>query len=263
KGKVKLRIGQENSVWVIDVLDNGVGIDNEELEDIFESFYQSKDADSGQGWGIGLALVKEIVSLHHGTIDVASRSEEVEPGYTTKFTVRLPYGEDMVSKAVEADTPVPEEEEISLVDWKVQSFTSSYKILVVEDNIELREFLCAHLKESYQVVQAEDGAQGLQMAIEKIPDIIITDIAMPNMDGFELVRALKANQDTSHIPVVMLTARGESSDMLEGYRYGALYYITKPFVLEMLEIQLHNIMATIEQLKAVNRKYVFQDVPFE
>lgn len=263
KGKVKLRIGQENSVWVIDVLDNGVGIDNEELEDIFESFYQSKDADSGQGWGIGLALVKEIVSLHHGTIDVASRSEEVEPGYTTKFTVRLPYGEDMVSKAVEADTPVPEEEEISLVDWKVQSFTSSYKILVVEDNIELREFLCAHLKESYQVVQAEDGAQGLQMAIEKIPDIIITDIAMPNMDGFELVRALKANQDTSHIPVVMLTARGESSDMLEGYRYGALYYITKPFVLEMLEIQLHNIMATIEQLKAVNRKYVFQDVPLE
>jgi len=199
--------------------------------------------------------------LHQGQIDVASRSEKVEEAYTTKFRVQLPLTTGAEVYAVENTDVMPAEQEEELPANHERHEVGSYKILVVEDNKELREFLSAHLQENYRVLQAEDGAEGLRLATDEMPDIIITDIAMPNMNGFELVKALKADADTSHIPVVMLTARGESSDMLSGYRYGALYYITKPFVLEMLDVQLYNIMTTIERLKSVNRKYVIQDIP--
>lgn len=261
-GKIKLRVENVRNLLEIHILDNGSGIGKEDLAKIFDSFYQSNNQHSSVGWGIGLALAKEIVLLHQGQIEVFSRSPEVDEGYVTKFTVKLPLtGEPTALDKAQESEWIPQEDtqDIKALDVRVQ--TENYKILVVEDNEELREFLCTYLRGMYKVVEAEDGVKGLQVARDEIPDIIITDIAMPHMNGFALVKALKGNQDTSHIPIVMLTAKGEASDMLRGYTYGALYYITKPFSLDMLDVRLYNVIMTIERLKSVQRKYVFQDIP--
>lgn len=263
QGKVALLIKAKENEIQIEVSDNGAGIQGKDKSKIFENFYQSDNQGLHQGWGIGLALVKEVALLHKGHISVRSLEEGVRPGFATSFHLQLPLiANDYEEAVAESRRPpmVIDDMGTSHPTPPSSKPSTAYKILVVEDNIELRDFLCKHLQEKYDVLFAEDGDQGFKLAKVEVPDIILTDVAMPKMDGFEMVQLLKSEQDTSHIPVVMLTAKGEFSEMLAGYQSGALHYIAKPFSLQLLDVQLNNILSLIERMKSAGRDFLLKGI---
>jgi len=248
----------------ITITDQGPGISAGSKEKIFDRFYQEENAGSKTypGTGIGLSLVSELVSLNHGEIEVES-----EPGKGSTFIVRFPLGKDhlkeneyvILENKVEIDfkkteiadesteTTVTEQEEIS-------PDTDSEKpiILIVEDNSDIRIHISNNFEEEFQVNEAIDGSAGLKMAFETIPDLIITDLMMPKMDGIELCRRLKSDERTSHIPVIMLTAKAALDDKLKGIETGADDYITKPFQMKELKARVHNL---IEQRRRLRERF--------
>lgn len=245
----------------ITVSDTGVGIPAENLDRIFMRFYQVKEPQARElgGTGIGLALVKEIVDLHHGSISVESCV-----GGGTTFRIRLPLGKDNFSAeevvegdldqdtagAVSAEGPVPAR---AAGEWtrtvREAGLRQQALLLVVEDNPDMRTYLTGSLKGTYRIVEATDGEAGFHTAIEKIPDLVISDVMMPRMDGFELCRRLKDDSRTSHIPVILLTARATSRDRLEGLHMGADDYLIKPFDGEELEARVENLIAIRRKLR--------------
>ena len=265
----------------ISIRDTGPGISQEQLTHIFDRFYQAEGLKGRghKGTGIGLALTKEIVLLHYGKIDVHSRE-----GKGTEFVIQLPMGRDHLKpgeivsisqdasgkgKCKEIETlhvTKGLEEEIEEIDQDtgevepvgdIETDTRGNEvqlqekniILVVEDEPDVREFIRAPLEPFYNVVEAKDGQEGIAKAKEIIPDLIVSDIMMPGTDGYELCRVLKKDINTSHIPVVLLTAKASEESIIQGLETGADDYITKPFNTRMLLNRIKNLIELRRQLQ--------------
>ncbi|MCB0584042.1 MAG: response regulator [Phaeodactylibacter sp.] len=232
------------------VADSGRGIPPDELDKIFERFYQStKTSDGLASSGIGLALTKELVELHGGAIKVES-----EPGKGTTFTVSLPF--EKAGPVEEADL---EAEAVAMPAVAGQNAekegpvkNEAPTVLIVEDNPDVRAYIKGQLSGQYQILEAENGRAGLELALERAPDLVITDIMMPEMDGMALAEKLKTDERSSHIPVVMLTARAERPDKLEGLETGADDYLVKPFDAEELQARVKNL---IEQRRRLRERF--------
>src|SRR6218665_1167243 len=246
-GFITLEVKDRKDDIVISVTDNGKGIAPENLKKIFTNFFQVQDEPShNTGYGIGLALSKSLIELHHGSITVSSVMPE-QPGLpgNTCFSVVLLKGNGHFSHdqlSVEQGMPVTDA--TAEGDPPMTEEIRRPVILVIEDNHELRSFLKETLSRSYIVLETDNGAEGLQVATEQIPDIVISDVMMPQMDGYALCRKLKTDDRTSHIPVILLTAKASAEHQVEGLEMGADIYLTKPFSLQVLELHVHNLVGS-------------------
>lgn len=228
-----------------EIHDTGKGIKEEELDKIFDRFYRIERHED-HGSGIGLALTKELVTLHNGSIEVSS-----EKSQGTTFKIRIPH---ILSKLPQNSFL----EDLSHVEKNhleeayngnnTETRSELPVILIVEDNRDLREFIADMLSEKYQVLISDNGADGETLALEHIPNLIVSDVMMPQMDGFELCHRLKTNVKTSHIPVILLTAKVGSESKMTGLKYGADAYMTKPFKGEELEIRIANLLTLREKI---------------
>lgn len=221
------------------VSDSGTGIPEEDQQRIFERFYQGrKEAldESTPGTGVGLAFVRELVDLHGGRIHVDSA-----PGHGSKFQVTLPAtGSDPEPPGAINDEPMPA---------VAPNRERENVILIVEDNREIRDYMAALLGSLYQVRQAKNGQEGLEIAYRILPDLIISDVMMPGRDGFSLCQELRDDPRTSHIPVILLTARSDDGAYIEGLEKGADVYLTKPFNPQVLKSYVKNLIALRERLR--------------
>lgn len=241
----------------IKVTDQGLGIAEEKIEKIFNRFYQAEDdlSRSYEGSGIGLALVKELVDLHHGTIKVESK-----PAAGTVFTVELHLGKthlrecEMVLNPVSSGIASTELSSIKNEDIIVESSDATEKptILIVEDNTDMQQYISEILEETYNLTLTCNGRQGLQVAMEKIPDLILSDVMMPEMNGMQMCKKVKTDTLTSHIPVILLTARAGEESKLDGLETGADDYLEKPFSKKELLVRVRNL---IEQRKLLRIKF--------
>jgi ligand-binding sensor domain-containing protein/signal transduction histidine kinase/DNA-binding response OmpR family regulator len=258
-GKISMSIKKMESEVFIDIRDNGTGIPLESHKDIFKDFYQVKAyGQNGLGTGIGLALSKKIVELHYGSISFDSKPAANKFDGRTVFFIRLKLGRAHFKKENLLDVGLThvlrtiQPEQLLPVTEKVVEENESlfnYTILVIDDNHEVRAFLKDTLSVNYQIILAENGQEGLDMALTLIPDIIISDVMMPVMDGLELCRNLKTDQRTSHIPVILLTARAAFIHQVNGLQLGADAYITKPFSVEIIALNVRNLLSSREVMR--------------
>ena len=256
-GKIIFEVSKNAQGASISVEDTGVGIDQKQIKYIFNRFYQVNSKDQ-KGTGIGLALTKELVDLHNGRIEVES---EIARG--SKFTVFLKSGtKHLKDDQVLAHTVAYELRNEHIADFEVENSLMRENpnnkgveieelpiILVVEDNDELRAFICDNLITNYKVIEAINGIMAYELACAQIPDLIISDIMMPQMDGYEFCEKIKSEEKTSHIPVLLLTAKASPESLEKGFELGADYYITKPFNPKLLELRIKNILKTRDKLK--------------
>lgn len=243
------KIAEKIQLTII-VKDTGQGISAEELPSIFGRFYQADQVRDGvASTGIGLALTKELVKLQGGTIEVVS-----EIGQGSCFTVILPLeiSEESVIAPIAGQGPaLPETDQVSNPLLPLNYGKSELPLLlIVEDNPDLRTYIRDQLAETYRVIEAENGESGFDQAITRIPDLIITDVMMPKMTGTELTSKLKQDERSSHIPVIMLTAKAEQEDILEGLETGADDYLLKPFNAKELQVRVRNLIEQRERLRA-------------
>ncbi len=239
----------------ISVSDTGRGIPADKLDHIFNRFYQvdSSHTREQEGSGIGLALTRELVELHYGKIEVSST-----PGKGTAFTIFIPTGKDHLKPeeiAVSPRIPQPEfiEEIIKAIPAEKSLLAeSSPVILLVEDNSEMRTYLKECLRENYRLMEAADGEDGLHQALKHMPDLIVSDVMMPRMDGFTFCGKLKSDLRTSHIPVVLLTARADAESKFTGLETGADDYLSKPFDARELKVRVKNL---IEQRRRLRERF--------
>ena len=266
-GEIFVSLKDEGANLRLDVKDTGKGISQDEADKIFERFFQAKGAASGTG--IGLALVKSFVELHHGEARVES-----EPGKGSDFIVVIPREQegdsqvihndvDIVDNSVNASAPegknVIDESVLQYIDdgdrsrGKVQQLVSENTnrptVLVIDDNTDIRQYERTLLQDEYIVLEAADGKEGLAVALKEVPDLVICDVMMPVMDGLEFTKRLKTNTATSHIPVIMLTAKNLEEHRAEGYEHGADSYITKPFHSKVLLARIENLLRQRQLLK--------------
>ncbi len=211
----------------INVIDNGIGIPLEHREKVFERFYQlDENPEFGYSSGIGLALTAELVKLHKGTIQLLDAKEK-----GCHFRVKIPIG---YKEYETQDAIMPNG--LSHID------SSKTLILIVEDNHDIRKYIKDELKEQHQILEAENGKEGLQMAIATLPDIIISDIMMPETDGIQLANQLKSNELTAHIPFLFLTAKTGAENKIAGLSTGADDYIQKPFYISEIQLKIKNLL---------------------
>lgn len=248
-GFIHVSLADEGERLRLEVKDSGKGIDKEELTKVFERFFQAKGAASGTG--IGLALVKSFVDLHHGEVRVES-----ELGKGTCFIVLLPrqqegFVEEPQSEAADKSS-FSDDGSLQYIDdgerhgGKLQQIISEHvekpTILIIDDNNDIRQYERTLLQDYYFVLEASDGREGLEIARKEVPDLVICDVMMPVMDGLEFTQQLKTNTATSHIPVIMLTAKNLEEHRAEGYEQGADSYITKPFHSKVLLARVENLL---------------------
>lgn len=257
KGQVTVHVNIQNNgtaKWlVIEVQDTGIGIPADKQEKIFEQFFQSDLPVSmvNQGSGIGLSIASEFVKIHKGTISVKS-----EPGKGSCFTVNLPVSEVAGYAHVTQGEVIHSPDATSSEEWiPEESFSKKPVLLLVEDNEDFRFYLKDNLKAEYTILQAGDGRAGLKMALMHIPDMIVSDVMMPEMDGMEFCRRIKQDQHTSHIPFILLTARAADEQKLDGFNTGADDYITKPFNFEILLSRIHNLLRQREKFHKAFHKH--------
>ncbi|MCB9334500.1 MAG: response regulator [Lewinellaceae bacterium] len=235
--------------YQIRVADTGIGIAPEKLPQIFDRFYQVDDAPSreGEGTGIGLALTRELVLLLKGNINVDS-----VPGRGTTFTVQLPLTQkaDPVESIPDIPTAQAVPEKRSHNGQVADQPGDLPSLLIVEDNPDVMEYLITCLEEDYQLLFAADGQEGIDQAIESIPDLIVSDVMMPRVDGFTLCHTLKTDDRTSHIPIVLLTAKADIESRIAGLQRGADAYLAKPFDKRELGITLQNLLSLRQRLQA-------------
>jgi signal transduction histidine kinase/ligand-binding sensor domain-containing protein/DNA-binding response OmpR family regulator len=223
---------------LIQIADTGIGIDPDKYELIFTRFYQIPSGDNTNttvGTGIGLHICREFVKLHNGTISVAGG-----PGKGSIFTIALPVAlseiEEVISTPDKNDPNVPQKE-IEITNDKLE-----YTILIVDDNRKFRDFMKLSLNDNYNILNASDGEDAWPVILDKLPDMVISDVMMPVMDGIELCKRIKQDIRTSHIPVILLTARSAQESKLIGLEAGADDYIGKPFNMDMLILKIRHIL---------------------
>lgn len=267
QGHIHVSISNDDKNVYLEVKDDGIGINDDEQERIFDAFYQSPLARDKNGSGIGLAFTKQLVERMHGKIGVKSKI-----GQGSVFTVTLPLktSEDVTVEEWDPDNnnfvpPINRSAELrkreSLLPHSRESESINANkpiILVVEDNLDVLFFIKSLLKEEYNVVTATDGVEGLEKALRIIPDVIVTDIMMSRKDGLTLCKEIKASTALNHIPVIMITAKITTSDMLEGLKLGADAYLAKPFQAEELLFRISNLLALTKAMKEKYMKAVFQ-----
>jgi len=245
----------------ITVRDTGIGIPENELEKIFIRFYRVEDNrfPYREGTGIGLTLVSEYMKLMKGSIKVKSSY-----GKGSEFIITLPvtHNAEFEEVGLENNKPSHKEEPRNFNYPADDGIISHPRLLIVEDNPELREYLVRLLGNEYQVLTAENGIRGIELATEHIPDIVLSDVMMPDKDGFQVSRELKSDFRTSHIPIVLLTARADTESRITGLERGADAYLTKPFNKRELQICLHNILVQRETLR-LKFHQVFEKNPDE
>lgn len=266
-GEIFVSLKDEGANLRLDVRDTGKGISQDEADKIFERFFQAKGAASGTG--IGLALVKSFVELHHGEARVES-----ELGKGSDFIVVIPREQEGDSQVIHNDVDivdnsanasasegknVVDESVLQYIDdgdrsrGKVQQLVSENTnrptVLVIDDNTDIRQYERTLLQDEYIVLEAADGKEGLSVATKEVPDLVICDVMMPVMDGLEFTEQLKTNTATSHIPVIMLTAKNLEEHRAEGYEHGADSYITKPFNSKVLLARIENLLRQRQLLK--------------
>ncbi|QDK82220.1 response regulator [Spirosoma sp. KCTC 42546] len=253
---------------LISVKDSGIGISSDNLPHIFNRFYQVDYSSTRhyEGTGIGLSLVKELVDLVGGAIYVDS-----QPGVGTTFSVTLPVrplSDDIQAPAVglpDRKHTIIDQRPIATKDLSENQSIAEEgapRMLIVEDNVELREFLIAELAQTYQVLSADNGEEGWKLAQAELPDIVISDLMMPKMDGYELTRLIKTHPDTDHIAVVILTAKAAHLSRIEGLQEGADDYLAKPFHLDELHLRLHNLITRQQRLRDQYRhQFTLLDTP--
>jgi signal transduction histidine kinase/DNA-binding response OmpR family regulator len=266
KGRVYLYIKRNSQDQVqIVVEDNGIGMTESELAHVFEVFYQGENSYKTLGTGLGLALSKELIALHNGTISVRS-----QPNKETAFTIALPLGkshftEEQLRHDQIEDFSMDQKLELNIENTlpditEAQSVSNSeLSVLIIEDNSDLVQLLKQKLRTHYQTFVANDGEDGLRMAFEHIPDLIVCDVMLPKKDGLSVTSILKTDFRTSHIPVVLLTARTTTEQQIEGIRAGVDAYITKPFNLQYVQ----EMIKTLLRNRAILREHYTSELPIE
>ena len=266
-GSITFNLHEEADRIVFSVADTGEGMAADELPKIFDRFYQV-DQVRPKGSGIGLALVKAFVELHGGTIAVES-----EPGRGSVFTVEIPIHADATLFPAPPSDAAPSEKEIAgettpislpdairaevrdmeaRMDEKVAEFDPEKPLtLLIEDNEDMRRMISTLLEDEYNVITAVDGREGLRLAARYVPDLIISDVMMPGMDGLECCHRLKSELSTSHIPVLLLTACSLDEQKTQGYDSGADGYVSKPFNIDVLKARLRSLIANRRRIRDV------------
>ena len=236
-GMIHIRLYQdEQKRMVLEVSDTGIGIPKEDLEHIFDRFYRSDNTQMQPGSGIGLSLVKQYAEMHFGSISAYS---EVGKGSTFTLTIPSDLAVDGEERQPVTVAPLIEQSEVIKTE---ENDARRKQIMIVDDNKDFREYIVGELSVDYDVVAAEDGRQCIEMLRTANPEVIICDVMMPNMDGFEVTKAIKNNIETSHIPIILLSARTSEDIRLEGYETGADAYLTKPFKLNILQARIRNLI---------------------
>ncbi len=265
---VDINLTCKKEEWTLQVRDYGLGISDNAQNKLFREFYRGDNVANSRmvGSGIGLLLVKNYVSMHNGEIILKSKENE---GST--FTIIMPYKEVIEtgsSQATKTDvkTNIPTEEadhniadlEIAIKD-EDELVNKKQTILIAEDNNDLQKFLNYSLQDSYNIIIANDGAEAWQIIQKKLPDLVVSDIMMPNMDGLELCRLIKSTFETSHTPVILLTSLSEKTQQLEGFGLGADDYITKPFDIMILTQRIKSIVKNREAVRDKSVKMIKQN----
>ncbi len=243
-GQVEIKVDITQKHLLISVADNGCGIIEEDKQHIFDLFYQSATPQKVIGSGVGLSLVKQIVDSLRGEITVDSKKDQ-----GTTFLVKLPL---YTGKCLPLENAMETDISETATEDAEQTNSKEPIILVVEDNADVLNYMRLGLKQKYKVLTARDGEEGLNIAQEQVPDIIITDIMMPKTDGWELCRAVRHTEILAHIPVIMVTAKNAESDKLSGLHEGADAYLTKPFNAEELQAIVGNLL---ERQARMRQKY--------
>ena len=250
------------TVISVKVVDSGVGISEENLPLVFKRFYRiaSEETFHIDGSGIGLALTEELIKMHHGEIFVEST-----PGQGSVFEIQFPCLKDSYhvhEVSEETYDQLTIHQQVKRLRTELQDTKSSKtkdtaypfdqtrsSVLVVEDNVDLRKFITHHLNKTYNILEAENGEEGQLLAERHNPDLVVSDVMMPGMNGLELCAALKNNLSTSHIPVILLTAKSSVDNQMEGLRTGADDYLPKPFNVDVLEARIQNLIASRKKLR--------------
>ena len=244
KGSIDLTLTAGNGLAEISVKDTGYGISKEALPHIYDRYYQAKGLHQASGTGIGLALVKSLAVLHEAGLSVAS-----EEGKGTTFTFTLKTDNTYPNALHKEDAPASDE---ALLLTEAESGTPEEEkeqadvrplLLIVEDNDDIRQYVNESLCEDYRIIEARNGKEGRDLAFNQIPDIIVSDIMMPEMDGIEMMKILKNDIRTSHIPIILLTAKTSPNDQEVGYDNGADSYLMKPFSSSLLHSRIRNILS--------------------
>lgn len=243
KGSISLTLSMEDGKVVISVKDTGYGISKKALPHIYERYYQAKGLHQASGTGIGLALVKSFAKLHEAELKVES-----EEGMGTEFRFVLDAENTYPNALHKEDAPIEEEKQELLAQEEISEPEEEQEdarplILVVEDNDDIRQYIDESLCEDYRIIQARNGKEGRDQAFLEMPALIVSDIMMPEMDGIEMMKILKNDIRTSHIPIILLTAKTSPLDQEEGYDSGADSYLMKPFSAKLLQSRIRNILS--------------------
>lgn len=249
-GRIQVLINERERDLIVSVCDSGIGVAQENKKQIFENFYQvsARGFDNTYGTGIGLYLTKEFVQLHGGEITLNS---QLGKGSEFEFTIPT----NLLPSYTQTETPGNfAEAEIDSSDHFLK-----YKVLIIEDNDDMIEFLKINLDDHYEIYTANNGEEGLRLVNEKFPDLVISDIMMPGIDGFEVCSSIKGNIVTSHIPVILLTAKNDEISRSEGYRRGADSYIYKPFSIKTLKVRINKMIELREQMQQTFRQKILSE----
>lgn len=238
EGVITLSAGQNGQTLGISVSDTGYGIEKEALPHIFDRYYQAKGKHQASGTGIGLALVKSLAELHEGTLGVQS---EPDKGSTFTFSLLI---DNTYPNALHKEDKETKSESVAGDEADDPQLDARPSLLVVEDNDDIRQYIADSMGDDFHIILAANGREGVDAAMSQMPDIIVSDIMMPVMDGIELTRKLKGDLRTSHIPIILLTAKDSIEDKEEGYDSGADSYLTKPFSARLLLSRINNLLHT-------------------
>ncbi len=260
EGSITTTVRNEDGIHLsISVADTGYGIAPDALPHIFDRYYQAKGSHQASGTGIGLALVKSLADLHEAQLSVESREKSQEgnkdaaKGQGSRFTLRLDVNNNYPNALHKEDVKSIKEKNPDDADMRDEEGVESAEdarplLLIVEDNADIRQYIADSFDEDYHILEAKNGEEGVMMAVENIPDIVVSDIMMPKTDGIQLTRQLKTDIRTSHIPIILLTAKTTDEDKEEGYDSGADSYLTKPFTTKLLASRIQNLLTARRRL---------------
>lgn len=253
EGKIVMKVKTDSNYCVITIKDTGIGIKSEDMEKIFDRFFQIKSSSTARliGSGIGLSFSKKIIALHYGSITVNSKKN-----IGTKFTIKLSldptlYGSEINHDFIKSDNiKAYNTAEIANPIENLNLKAKEHSVLIIDDNLDILSYLNDILSEEYTVIQADNGDTGFEKATSDIPDLIISDVMMPGKDGITLCKELKSQIMTSHIPIILLTARTSTVFEIEGLKTGADDYITKPFNSNVIKARIASLLENRDKLRA-------------
>jgi signal transduction histidine kinase/DNA-binding response OmpR family regulator/ligand-binding sensor domain-containing protein len=253
-GKIIFRVRKDAERLILIIQDSGIGINEQHLKYIFDRFYQVDNSSTrrSEGTGIGLALTKELVGLMNGTIEVNSIEGEM-----TEFCIRIPISQNAPMQDTHSPKIMIAEGKMRLIDEEPDDSIDLPLALIIEDNIDVANYIISCLSGKYRTKWSPDGKQGIDDAVKLIPDIIISDVMMPYKDGFEVCETLKTDERSSHIPIILLTAKATEQDRIEGLKHGVDAYLTKPFNKNELFVRIKQLIKVRTLLR---KKYSAVDI---